>query len=155
MSRIKKLICLVMVLVLVFALSGCNDNKTKREEKTEEEITVVELNTVNLNDMLADYNRNSIAAEETYFGNVYSATVTVNEFTPSNNGIECSSGYRINGDYPNSFFAFNLYFNDSQRDYVLGLSVGDTISFKGTLYKYSTLVFGPTLYFEDVVFIDE
>ena len=33
MSRIKKLICLVMALVLVFALSGCNDNKTKREEK--------------------------------------------------------------------------------------------------------------------------
>lgn len=147
MSRIKKLICLVMAFIFTFTLVGCNDNKTKKEEKTEEEVTAVSLN---LSEFYSDIVKNKLAAEEEYLGNRYFLTAEITSIYDGE--IYCFNYEYVPELDRNVRIEFKLYYKHNQRDYVLGLSAGDTIKFEGTLISLSETL---NKEFEDVVFIDE
>ena len=144
MKNIKKLLCIVLALISVFAFNACGKNGTTEEFPPAEKL--------HLPTLFDDYYSNHLAADEKYIGNRYRVTT---KFDNASEEYVVAGHYQY---YPNNrhiddevWVDFNLKYIKNQRDAVLGFSEGDSIVFEGTLTRADVYFYD--LAFEDVVFI--
>lgn len=147
MKNIKKLLCIVLALISVFAFNACgktDSNKEKEEDTTYAPATAMELNTI-----YADFYDNELNAKESHEGQRYKITATATEITETHIIVTekivhpaCLTGS----------FRVTVNFDESQLEFVKTLSRGNTVTFEGTL---SNLQSGSWMDFEDVVFISK
>lgn len=133
----KKFICLILILVITFSLAACGgfENETV---KTYSPATKIEAETI-----FTDYYNNQLTAEEKHIGQRYKMidlTVSI---------INEKYVYVIE-ETDSNIYELQLTYDESQLNYVKGLSNGDLIAFEGTL----TDILYPDLFFENVVFVD-
>ena len=145
MKNIKKLLCIVLALISVFAFYACektDNNKEKEEDTTYAPATAMELNTI-----YADFQKNELNAKDTHIGQRYKITAEVYEITENN--VKVSTDIVYPGH--TGSFAVTLEY-EGQLDFVKTLSRGNTVTFEGTLTE---VYLGNIMDFEDVVFISK
>lgn len=142
-GKMKKFICLMLVLVITFSFSACGSYEPI-EPTTSAPATEIEPETI-----FSDYYNNQLTADEKYLGQRYKITdVTVSSVNEEYVYIEQKI---VGGKY-----CIELIYDKSQLDYVKSLSKGDLVAFEGTLTEIQLDgIFMPQLDFENVVFIEK
>ena len=132
MKTIKKLLCIVIALISIFAFNAC--------EKTYTPATEMDLITIML-----DFCDNKLNAKENHEGQRYRITATATS--------DITEDYVVVTQYTDAgSFRVELYYNEDQIEFVKTLTRDDTVTFEGTLSRIVTTYW---MCFEDVVFISE
>lgn len=135
MKFIKKLLCIVLVLVSVFTLNACDGNDVEGGKEPE---TYPPAKVMTIKKIYEDYDANALRAEETHEGQRYKCNVQVERITEEYVYARVWAGY------------VSLYY-EGQREFVMNLSENDVITFEGTLTEIKNT---GNMTFEDVVFIE-
>lgn len=141
MKTIKKLLCIIIALISIFAFNACeknDNNKTKEEDETYPPAQVMTIERIR-----EDYEENALRAEETHMGKRYKCNAQVVSVNEDYVYAQVWAGH------------VSLYYNKDQKGFVMNLSEDDVITFEGT---FAEIEIGPGFYggmdFEDVVFIE-
>ena len=132
----KKFICLLLVLVIIFSFSACGSYEPV-EPTTSAPAVEMDLRTIN-----SDFDNNEITARETHEGKRYKIIAKVNRVSEDYVNV---SPLFISGSY-----SVYLYYNNSQGEFVRNISKDDIITFEGTL---TTIHSGIHMEFNNVIFI--
>ena len=133
----KKFICLLLVLVITFSFSACGGYEPAEPTTS---APAVEMNLMTIG---GHFQNNEIYARETHEGKRYKITAKVERV---------SEDYVIVTSLLHDGFSVYLYYNNSQIDFVRGISRGDIITFEGTLKTIRSAV---GMDFHNVIFIKE
>lgn len=132
MKNIKKLLCVVIALISVFAFNACQ----KKELPPAQVMTIKKI--------ISDYKGNALRAEETHMGKRYKCNAQV---------VAVKEDYVYAKVWAGSVC---LYYNKDQKEFVMNLSEDDVITFEGT---FTEIRIGPGYYggmdFEDVIFVEK
>ena len=134
MKNIKKLLCIVLVLISVFAFNACEKNDSYKNTKYPPAVKL------NIREYCATCDSNEKLAEVTYVGNRYFLTGEIYEITQS--GVV--KIYASNGNSTERFRFTPLNEND-----VLALYKGQIVTATGTLTELPAYFAAS---FEDAVF---
>ena len=138
MKNIKKLLCVVIALISVFAFNACG--KTDSNKEKEENTTYPPAKNISIETIHLDYKKNEIVAKETHIGQRYRITSYVNDI--SEDEVVVKELVDI------AYIYVHLKYKD-QKDFVRNITTDNIITFEGTLtdMNYNQLTF------EDVIFV--
>ena len=126
----KKILCMLLVLVCVLSLAACSDSETqsKKNESTTEPVDT----SVTYADIYSAYKENELLANDTYRYNRYRIKASINGMSTGGllnltGGATLTMETRVG----NTIVFFYAEFEKEQEDALKKVKVGDTITFEG------------------------